>query len=74
MRFYFLDTEGARIGDPVDFYPVLVTEYSFGDDAMPLRPGQRKSFGYLVGAKVPDGWGKKFDAEIIDFKFLDQKD
>lgn len=72
VRFYFLDSGGKRIGEPVEYSPVLVTEFSFGDDNAPLRPGQRKSFGYLVGDKAPDGWAKKIEAEIVDFKFLDQ--
>lgn len=68
VRVYFLDSTGRRIGEK-DFSPVLVTEFSFGDNT-PLRPGYRKDFGYNVEDYAPSGWAKRVEAEIVDIEFL----
>jgi len=70
IRVYFLDSGGRRIGEK-EFSPVLVTEFSFGDNT-PLRPGYRKDFGYNVEDYAPSGWAKKIEAEIVDVEFLEQ--
>jgi len=68
VRVYFLDSAGRRIGEK-DFSPVLVTEFSFGDNT-PLRAGYRKDFGYNVEDDAPSGWIKRVEAEIVDIEFL----
>lgn len=70
VRIYFLDNTGRRIGEK-DFSPVLVTEFSIGDN-MPLRPGYRKDFGYNVEDDAPSGWAKRIEAEIVDIEFLEK--
>lgn len=68
LRVYFLDDSGRRIGE-TDFYPVLVSRFSSGDQS-PLRPGYRKDFGYSVEKSAPSGWARKIEAEIVDIEFL----
>jgi hypothetical protein len=68
VRVYFVDNVGRRIGEK-EFLPVLVTEFSIGDNT-PLRPGYRKDFGYNVEDDAPSGWVKKIEAEIVDIEFL----
>lgn len=70
VRIYFLDNAGRRIGEK-DFSPVLVTEFSIGDNT-PLRSGYRKDFGYSVEDDAPSGWAKKIEAEIVDIEFLEK--
>jgi len=70
VRIYFLDKAGRRIGEK-DFSPVLVTEFSIGDNT-PLRSGYRKDFGYSVEDDAPSGWAKKIEAEIVDIEFLEK--
>jgi hypothetical protein len=70
IRIYFLDNMGRRIGEK-DFSPVLVTQFSIGDNT-PLRPGYRKDFGYNVEDDAPSGWAKRVEAEIVDIEFLEQ--
>lgn len=70
VRFYFLDSAGRRIGEK-NFSPVLVTEFSIGDNT-PLRPGYRKDFGCNVEDDAPSGWSKRVEAEIVDLEFLDR--
>ncbi len=70
VRIYFLDNAGHRIGEK-DFSPVLVTEFSVGDNT-PLRPGYRKDFGYNVEDDAPSGWAKKVEAEIVDIEFMEK--
>lgn len=71
VRVYFLDRAGQRIGEK-DYMPVLVSEFSFGDNT-PLRPGYRRDFGYDVEDAAPSGWSKRIEAEIVDIKFLDKQ-
>ena len=68
VRFYFLDADGRRVGEK-EFAPILVTEFSFGDNT-PLRPGYRKDFGYNVEEDAPSGWAKRVEAEIVDVEFM----
>lgn len=70
IRVFFLDNAGRRIGEK-DFSPVLVTEFSLGDNT-PLHPGYRKDFGYNVEDDAPSGWAKKIEAEIADIEFLEK--
>jgi hypothetical protein len=70
VRIYFLDRIGRRIGEK-DVFPVLVTEFSIGDNT-PLRPGSRKDFGYNVQDYAPSGWSKRIEAEIVDLELLEK--
>jgi hypothetical protein len=68
ITVYFLDGDGKPIAE-TDYHPVLVTEFSFGSDNKPLRPGYIKEFGYVVSDKAPSGWSGKATVEITDIKF-----
>lgn len=70
VRIFFLDNAGRRIGEK-DFSPVLITEFSIGDNT-PLRSGYRKDFGYSVEDDAPSGWAKKIEAEIVDIEFMEK--
>lgn len=69
VRVFFLDANGHRIGEK-DYSPILVTEFSFGDNT-PLRPGYRKDFGYAVEDDAPSGWAGAVEAEIVEINFLE---
>jgi len=69
VRVYFLDKSGRRIGEK-DFWPVLVTDFSMGDDT-PLRPGYRKDFSYSIEDAAPSEWSKQIECEIVDLEFLE---
>lgn len=68
ITVYFLDKNGTVIGEK-DFNPVLVSEYSFGDDNKPLKPNYVKDFGYSVEDSAPSSWSKKAKARITDIEF-----
>jgi hypothetical protein len=68
ITVYFLNGEGTVIGEE-DFHPVLVSEYSFGDDNKPLKPNYVKDFGYSVEDYAPSAWSKKAKAKITNIEF-----
>ncbi len=68
ITVYFLNDEGTIIGEE-DFHPVLVSEYSFGEDNKPLKPNYVKDFGYSVEDYAPSSWSKKAKAKITNIEF-----
>lgn len=68
ITVYFLNDKGVVIGEE-DFYPVLVSEYSYGSDNKPLKPNYVKDFGYSVEDYAPSSWSKKAKAKITDIEF-----
>lgn len=70
ITVYFLDKDGTIIGEE-DFHPVLVSEYSFGDDNKPLKPNYVKDFGYSVEDYAPSLWGGKVKGKITNIEFAD---
>jgi hypothetical protein len=68
ITVYFLNDEGTVIGEE-DFHPVLVSEYSFGDNNKPLKPNYVKDFGYSVEDYAPSAWSKKAKAKITNIEF-----
>jgi len=68
ITVYFLDEKGTVIGEE-DFHPVLVSEYSFGNDNKPLKPNYVKDFGYSVEDYAPSSWSKKAKAKITNIEF-----
>lgn len=70
ITVYFLDKDGVVIGEK-NYYPVLVTKFSFGDDNKPLNPNYVKDFGYSVKDYAPSAWAGKVKGEITDIEFDD---
>ena len=68
ITVYFLDENGTVIGEE-DFHPVLVTEYSFGNDNKPLKPNYVKDFGYSVEDYAPSSWSREVRAKITNIEF-----
>ena len=68
ITVYFLDENGTVIGEEY-FHPVLVTEYSFGNDNKPLKPNYVKDFGYSVEDSAPSSWSRKVRAKITNIEF-----
>ena len=68
LRVYFLDVAGRRIGEK-EFSPVLVSEFSIGDNT-PLRPGYRRDFSYRLDPYAPSGWSRRVDTEVTQVEFL----
>lgn len=67
ITVYFLDETDTIIGEE-DFHPVLVTEFSFGDNK-PLKPNYVKDFGYTVKDSAPSTWSGKVKANVTDIEF-----
>lgn len=67
ITVYFLDKSGTIIGEK-DFYPILVTKYSSGDNK-PLKPNYVKDFGYSIEDAAPSLWGGKVKRKISDIEF-----
>ena len=70
LTVYFLNEAGVTVGEE-DYYPVLVTEYSFGGDNKPLKPNYVKDFGYTVKDSAPSTWDKKVKGKITDIEFAE---
>jgi hypothetical protein len=67
ITIYFLDKNGKPIFEEVH-YPVLVSEYSFGDINKPLKLNYTRKFGYSTN-DVPSDWAKKVRAKITNIEF-----
>ena len=52
ITIYFLGRKGSPIAE-AEYHPVLVTEFSFGGNNTPLKPGYVRDFGYVVGDEAP---------------------
>jgi hypothetical protein len=66
---YFLNSEGRVIGE-MDFHPILITEFSFGDDT-PLRPGYEEDFGFWVSDQAPANWAGEVRLELGEIEFAE---
>lgn len=68
----FKDSTGTVIHDE-DYYPVSVSDFSFGDDNKPLKAGyvwQMESGKFYSAKSVPSEWQEgSADAQITDIKF-----
>jgi len=71
VTIYFKDAQGNIIAEE-DYHPVLITEYSFGDDK-PLKPGyifQMERGKFYKAENVPNEWQEgSIKAEISDINF-----
>ena len=63
LRVYFLNDEGARIGETT-LTPVFSAGWGAQDS--PLRPGYRQDFGYDIESEAPSGWAGAVEYEISD--------
>lgn len=68
ITVYFLNDDGTIISEE-DFHPVLVSEYSFGENNKLLKPNYVKDFGYSVEDYAPSSWSKKAKAKITNIEF-----
>lgn len=76
VKCYFLDGSGNRIAEE-DFHPVSVSEYSFGGDNKPLKPGyvwSMEAGKFYTAKSVPSEWKEgSIEVEISEIKFADDK-
>jgi hypothetical protein len=74
VTVYFQDAAGNTIAEE-DFYPVLVTDYSFSGDRKPLKPGyvwQQENGRFYSAKSVPSEWAEgRATAKITDIEFAD---
>lgn len=63
---YCLDKDGNVVHEK-NYYPVLVTEFSFGDN-QPLKPNYGKTFGYRID-DAPSDWANKVKVAVTDIEF-----
>lgn len=64
ITIYFLDKNNNAIHE-MKYHPVLVTQRSFGDDAVPLKPNYSRQFGVKTDG-APDDWAEKIKVELSD--------
>jgi hypothetical protein len=70
LTVYFLNAEGVIVGEE-DFFPIFVSDYSFGDDSKLLKPNYVKDFGFSVEKDAPSTWAKKVKWQITDIEFME---
>ena len=63
---YCLDNAGKPIFEKT-FHPVLVTDFSLGDN-QPLKPGYSRQFGFKLD-DAPSDWNKKVDVKVTNVAF-----
>jgi hypothetical protein len=72
VRVVFLDAQGNPIAEE-EYNPVLVSQYSIGEDNSPLRPNyiwQQASDRFLTASNVPTEWhAGSARATITDIEF-----
>jgi hypothetical protein len=66
ITVYFLDSNGARIGEKK--ITVLSTKSIFEPDPA-FKPNYTKDFGYIIEDDVPSDWSGKVEVEISKIKF-----
>ena len=70
---YFKDAKGNVIAEET-YYPVLVSEFSFGRDNKPLKPNyiwQLERGKFYRADSVPDEWKEgAVSAKITDIEFM----
>lgn len=72
VTVYFKDAQGNTIAEK-DFNPVLVTEYAYGRDNKPLKPGyiwQMEKGKFYSAKSVPSEWREgSIEAIVTDLSF-----
>lgn len=66
ITVFFLDKKGNPIHEK-SYHPVYVTERSYGDDAIPLKPNYSRKFG-VNADDAPYEWSKKVKVIISDLE------
>jgi hypothetical protein len=67
ITIYCLGRDGKPIFEKT-YYPVLVTDMSFGDEGKPLKPGYSRTFGVKMD-DAPSEWTRKVDVKVTSVKF-----
>jgi hypothetical protein len=74
VTVYFKDADGNVISEQ-NYYPVLVSEYSFSGDNKPLKPGyiwQMEKGKFYQAKKVPSEWDEgSVEASITNIEFME---
>jgi len=68
ITIYCLDKNGKPIFEKT-YHPVLVSEWSFGDNE-PLKPNYSRKFGVKLD-DAPSDWAKKVQVKVTDIEFQD---
>jgi len=68
ITIYFLDKNDKPIFEK-NYNPVLVSEFSFGDEGKPLKPGYSRKFGVRAD-DAPSEWSKKVQVKVTDIEFM----
>ncbi|MFK8067640.1 MAG: hypothetical protein AB8D52_05290 [Gammaproteobacteria bacterium] len=63
---YFLDKDGKPVHEK-SYHPVYVTERSYGDDAIPLKPNYSRKFG-VKADDAPYEWSEKAKVVLSDIE------
>jgi hypothetical protein len=66
ITVYCLDATGKPVFEKT-FHPVLVSDFSIGDN-QPLKPGYSRQFGFKLD-DAPSDWSKKVDVKVTNVEF-----
>ena len=66
ITIYFLDKNGNPVHE-MSYHPVYVTERSYGDDAIPLKPNYSRKFG-VKADDAPYEWSEKVKVVLSDIE------
>ncbi|KGK21003.1 hypothetical protein [Vibrio navarrensis] len=66
---YLLDKEGNPVHE-ISYHPVLVTDLSYGNDAVPLKPNYSRKFG-VKADDAPLEWSQKVRVIISDIEGIE---
>lgn len=66
ITIYFLDSYGNPVHE-IFYHPVYVTNMSYGDKALPLKPNYTRKFGVKAG-DAPAEWAEKVKVVVFDLE------
>jgi hypothetical protein len=67
ITIYCLGSDGKPVFEKT-YSPIFVTEMSFGDSNLPLKPGYSRQFGVKLD-DAPSDWTKKVDVKVTQVEF-----
>jgi hypothetical protein len=67
ITIYFLDKAGQPIYEK-NYSAVLVSDYAYGDQGKPLKPGYSQKFG-VKADDAPSEWDRKVNVKVTDIEF-----
>jgi hypothetical protein len=67
ITIFCLDSDGKPVFEKT-YQPVLVSDFAFGDEGKPLKPGYTRTFGVKLN-DAPSDWKGKVEVKITKVQF-----